>query len=58
MRSARAASCGTKTIQDAVLADIVAWLPTNAGWTVIGTMESPVKGGDGNREFLIAARKA
>ncbi|HVU19935.1 MAG TPA: TlyA family RNA methyltransferase [Rhizomicrobium sp.] len=45
-------------IQDAVLADIVTWLPTNAGWSVIGAMESPVKGGDGNREFLIAARKS
>jgi 23S rRNA (cytidine1920-2'-O)/16S rRNA (cytidine1409-2'-O)-methyltransferase len=44
--------------QDAALADIVAWLPDNAGWRVLGTMESPVKGGDGNREFLIAARKS
>ena len=47
-----------ETVHDAVLADIVAWTPTNAGWNVVGTMESPVKGGDGNREFLIAARKA
>ena len=28
-----------------------------AGWTVIGETESPIAGGDGNREFLIAARK-
>lgn len=27
------------------------------GWTVIGVTESPITGGDGNREFLIAARK-
>lgn len=27
------------------------------GWTVLGETESPVMGGDGNREFLIAARK-
>lgn len=47
-----------EAIQNAVLADIAAWLPLNAGWSVIGTMESPVKGGDGNREFLIAARKS
>ncbi|HTT96558.1 MAG TPA: TlyA family RNA methyltransferase [Rhizomicrobium sp.] len=45
-------------IQDAVLADVIAWLPTNTGWSVTGSMESPVKGGDGNREFLIAARKS
>jgi len=45
-------------VQAAVLADIAAWLPIHPGWSVIATMESPVKGGDGNREFLIAARKA
>jgi 23S rRNA (cytidine1920-2'-O)/16S rRNA (cytidine1409-2'-O)-methyltransferase len=45
-------------VQDAVLTDIVNWLPTNAGWHLTSTMESPVKGGDGNREFLIAARKS
>jgi 23S rRNA (cytidine1920-2'-O)/16S rRNA (cytidine1409-2'-O)-methyltransferase len=27
------------------------------GWAVIGEAESPIPGGDGNREFLIAARK-
>jgi 23S rRNA (cytidine1920-2'-O)/16S rRNA (cytidine1409-2'-O)-methyltransferase len=47
-----------RAVQDAVLADIVAWLPSNAGWSVSGTMESPVRGGDGNREFLIAAQKS
>ena len=47
-----------ETVQDAVLTDIAAWMPTNRRWTVIGTMESPVRGGDGNREFLIAARKS
>jgi 23S rRNA (cytidine1920-2'-O)/16S rRNA (cytidine1409-2'-O)-methyltransferase len=40
-------------VHDAVLADIAAWMP----WMVLGTMESPVKGGDGNREFLLAAGK-
>jgi 23S rRNA (cytidine1920-2'-O)/16S rRNA (cytidine1409-2'-O)-methyltransferase len=43
-----------EAIHDAVLTDIAAWMP----WTVLGTMESPVKGGDGNREFLLAARKS
>ena len=29
---------------------------TAAGWTVLGEAESPIRGGDGNAEFLIAAR--
>jgi 23S rRNA (cytidine1920-2'-O)/16S rRNA (cytidine1409-2'-O)-methyltransferase len=28
-----------------------------AGWQLVGEAESPIRGGDGNREFLIAARK-
>ena len=28
-----------------------------AGWSVLGETESPIRGGDGNTEFLIAARK-
>jgi 23S rRNA (cytidine1920-2'-O)/16S rRNA (cytidine1409-2'-O)-methyltransferase len=46
-----------EAVQRAVLADIEAWLATNADWRVLGTMESPVIGGDGNREFLVAAAK-
>ena len=26
-------------------------------WTVLGTIDSPIEGGDGNREFLVAARQ-
>ena len=29
---------------------------SGAGWAVIGEAESPIRGGDGNAEFLIAAR--
>ncbi len=36
---------------------IAAWLPT-LGWAVTGLVESPVLGPEGNREFLIAARRA
>lgn len=36
-----------------VISDFIA----SQGWTVIGTMESPITGGEGNREFLIAAQK-
>ncbi|MEW5421503.1 TlyA family RNA methyltransferase [Amorphus sp. 3PC139-8] len=31
---------------------------TEAGWQVIGLIASPIAGGDGNREYLIAARRA
>lgn len=27
-----------------------------AGWTILGEAESPIRGGDGNAEFLVAAR--
>ena len=43
--------------QDAALADLTKWLAAQSGWTVIGNMESPIHGGDGNREFLLAAQK-
>jgi len=46
-----------EAIHDAVLAEIAAWLPANPGWTVTGSIPSPVKGGNGNREFLLAAHK-
>jgi 23S rRNA (cytidine1920-2'-O)/16S rRNA (cytidine1409-2'-O)-methyltransferase len=35
---------------------IAQWLP-RIGWTVFGEDESPIQGPEGNREFLIAARK-
>lgn len=31
------------------------WLGAQAGWRVVGAVESPVKGGDGNTEFLLCA---
>jgi 23S rRNA (cytidine1920-2'-O)/16S rRNA (cytidine1409-2'-O)-methyltransferase len=40
------------------LADIAKWLGSQSDWTVLGTMESPIHGGNGNKEFLIAAQKA
>lgn len=38
------------------LADVVAWLE-RTGWRVLATADSPVTGGDGNREFLLRAVK-
>ncbi|MFN4283963.1 MAG: TlyA family RNA methyltransferase [Alphaproteobacteria bacterium] len=36
---------------------IQAWLADEMKWAVIGLTDSPITGQDGNREFLIAARK-
>jgi 23S rRNA (cytidine1920-2'-O)/16S rRNA (cytidine1409-2'-O)-methyltransferase len=38
--------------------NIAAWLAAQPHWHVLGLTESPIKGGDGNKEFLIAARRA
>lgn len=40
---------------EAALAEIVAWLEAVPGWHVRGTTLSPITGGDGNREYLLAA---
>jgi 23S rRNA (cytidine1920-2'-O)/16S rRNA (cytidine1409-2'-O)-methyltransferase len=37
---------------------ITAWLAGQPGWTVLGVTDSPITGADGNREFLIAGRRA
>lgn len=42
-------------VHDTVRARIRAFFE-DAGWQVLGEAESPVRGGDGNAEFLIAAR--
>jgi 23S rRNA (cytidine1920-2'-O)/16S rRNA (cytidine1409-2'-O)-methyltransferase len=47
-----------KSVQEEALQNIVDWLGAQSGWSVIGTMESPIAGGDGNREFLLAAKKS
>lgn len=36
---------------------IARWLEAGPGWTVLGVCESPIQGPEGNREFLIAARR-
>lgn len=45
-----------EAVHKAVCADIDLFL-TKQGWAVLGLIPSPVLGGDGNKEFLIAARK-
>jgi 23S rRNA (cytidine1920-2'-O)/16S rRNA (cytidine1409-2'-O)-methyltransferase len=36
---------------------VTAWLAATPGWRVLGVTDSPIEGGDGNREFLVAAKK-
>jgi 23S rRNA (cytidine1920-2'-O)/16S rRNA (cytidine1409-2'-O)-methyltransferase len=44
-------------VQQAACGRIAGWLADTAGWPVLGIMPSPITGADGNREFLIAARR-
>lgn len=44
------------TVHAAVCERIAEFLSAR-GWQVLGLTDSPIEGGDGNREFLIAARK-
>jgi 23S rRNA (cytidine1920-2'-O)/16S rRNA (cytidine1409-2'-O)-methyltransferase len=43
-------------VHQAVYGDISAFI-TGLGWNVLGIIPSPVTGGDGNREFLIGAKR-
>lgn len=42
-------------LHERICAEIAGWLADEMKWHVIGVTESPIEGGDGNREFLIAA---
>lgn len=44
--------------QRGVVDDITRWLGAQDGWRVIATMDSPIEGGDGNREFLMGGIKS
>jgi 23S rRNA (cytidine1920-2'-O)/16S rRNA (cytidine1409-2'-O)-methyltransferase len=47
------------TVQQAVLADVTAFaLAELPGATLVGTMDSPITGGDGNKEFLLGLHKS
>ena len=43
-------------LADAALIKVSEWI-SSQGWTVIATTTSPIKGGDGNTEFLLHAKK-
>ncbi len=40
-----------------VAAEIANWLATEHGWAPLGVIDSPIEGGDGNRELLLGARR-
>ncbi len=44
-------------LHEKVCARIRAWVEAQPGWTVEGVVESPVTGPEGNKEFLMVARK-
>ncbi|MFB2550859.1 TlyA family RNA methyltransferase [Ensifer soli] len=41
----------------AVAAELERWLRDDMGWIILGLIPSPIAGGDGNVEFLLAGRK-
>ncbi|MEA2876648.1 MAG: rRNA (cytidine1920-2-O)/16S rRNA (cytidine1409-2-O)-methyltransferase [Hyphomicrobiales bacterium] len=41
----------------AAVCDEISSLAVSLGWTVRGIIPSPIEGGDGNREFLLGARR-
>jgi len=43
-------------VHRSVCDDLAAFV-TQHGWHVLGVIESPIEGGDGNREFLLGARR-
>ena len=42
---------------DRIAGDLSGWLETNDGWRSLGIRRSPIKGRDGNREFLLGGIK-
>lgn len=45
-----------ENLQKEVCDRLLAWLGARPGWKVLGLCDSPILGGDGNREFLLAGR--
>lgn len=46
-----------RNLHQSVIERIQSWFEAQAGWSALGVIESPLKGGNGNKEFLIAAIK-
>jgi 23S rRNA (cytidine1920-2'-O)/16S rRNA (cytidine1409-2'-O)-methyltransferase len=45
-------------VQRVVCERVAGWVAAQPGWTVAGLVESPIRGADGNREFLLCARRS
>src|ERR1700761_9228663 len=43
--------------RDAAVDEVTGWIDNQSAWKVLGRIESPITGGDGNQEFLVAAQK-
>jgi len=43
--------------RESAVAEIAGWMKAQ-GWQVVGSMDSPIAGGEGNREYLLAAKRA
>ncbi len=44
--------------RDAAVVRVGDWIDGQPGWNVTGVIDSPIKGGDGNIEFLLGAEKS
>ena len=54
--AARSGIVKHKGARETALADVTEWVK-GQGWHIVGSMESPIAGGDGNKEFLLAATR-
>jgi 23S rRNA (cytidine1920-2'-O)/16S rRNA (cytidine1409-2'-O)-methyltransferase len=45
-------------LHEEVCATISQWLAEQTGWRVLGVVESPITGAEGNKEFLVAAHRS
>jgi len=46
-----------KAVQEEALRNVTEWIGSQPDWRCLSTVESPILGGDGNREFLLLAKK-
>jgi 23S rRNA (cytidine1920-2'-O)/16S rRNA (cytidine1409-2'-O)-methyltransferase len=44
-------------VRRGVCEQVAAWISAEPGWSVVGIVESPIAGPEGNREFLLYARR-
>ncbi len=47
-----------EAVQRQTVETVIGWLETEMGWRVLGAIESPITGGDGNQEYLVGAVRA